>query len=503
VIWALFAAVLAVLVGVFILRPRVSGLFRGDFQGIKTEAFVGPVVTLAVFLTAFVVAQATTTFQRTNQAVSQEAASVELLFENAGLLPDGSGDDLRASAVCYARSVARLEFPALAEGGASPETEWWAGEFNQQVPDVLDGPGSVVGQVVSLNRQQTEARAARLFDAKPNLPVLTLAILVGAVIGVMLVITTLAVPDMRRRVVLALALLLAALLGGTLFMIEQLEEPFTGIIRVQPGAVENAIARMESQLPTGEVLPCDRDGRPLEPGTFAIVERGETPLVVCTDAPYPPFEYEDPTGDSPSGYTGFDIDLAQNIADGAGRTLVISEQPFDRIFRAVRVGQCDAAISAISITPEREEIVDFSRPYLQVDQAMLVPSNELDVAGLDDLSGSAVGVLAETTGELFVEANRPPGVKIVEFATPEELLDGLRTGRVAAIVEDAPVAELTVRGDPTLRVAATFPTAEQLGIAVAPGDTETRELFDRGLEAARADGTLNALNQRYLPGTPS
>ncbi len=501
-IWALLAALLAVLVGVFILRPRVSGLFSGDFQGIKTEAFVAPVVTLAVFLTAFVVAQATTTFQRTNQAVSQEAASVELLFENAGLLPDGTGDDLQASAVCYARSVARLEFPALAEGGPAPETEWWAGEFNQQVPEILDGPGSVVGQVVSLNRQQTEARAARLFDAQPNLPVLTLAILVMAVIGVMLVITTLAVPDMRRRVLLTLALLLAALLGGTLFMIEQLEEPFTGLIRVQPAAVENAVARMESRLPAGEVLPCDEDGRPVEPAVVAIVERGETPLVVCTDVPYPPFEYEDPSGYSPSGYTGFDIDLAQNIADGAGRTLVVSEQPFDRIFQAVKVGQCDAAISSISITPDREEVVDFTQPYLQVDQAMLVPADVLDVAGLDDLSGSSVGVLAETTGQEFVEANRPPGVKIVEFDTPEELLDGLRTGRVAAIVEDAPVAELTTLGDPTLRVAATFPTAEQYGIAVAPGDTETLELFNRGLDRARADGTLARLEQQFLGAAP-
>ncbi|MBU6215750.1 MAG: ABC transporter substrate-binding protein, partial [Acidobacteria bacterium] len=267
-------------------------------------------------------------------------------------------------------------------------------------------------------------------------------------------------------------------------------------------AVENAVARMESRLPAGEVLPCDEDGRPVEPAVVAIVERGETPLVVCTDVPYPPFEYEDPSGYSPSGYTGFDIDLAQNIADGAGRTLVVSEQPFDRIFQAVKVGQCDAAISSISITPDREEVVDFTQPYLQVDQAMLVPADVLDVAGLDDLSGSSVGVLAETTGQEFVEANRPPGVKIVEFDTPEELLDGLRTGRVAAIVEDAPVAELTTLGDPTLRVAATFPTAEQYGIAVAPGDTETLELFNRGLDRARADGTLARLEQQFLGAAP-
>ena len=81
----------------------------------------------------------------------------------------------------------------------------------------------------------------------------------------------------------------------------------TWVWRVQPGAVENAVARMESRLPAGEVLPCDEDGRPREPGVVAISERGETPLVVCTDAPYPPFEYEDPSGYSPSGYKTLSI----------------------------------------------------------------------------------------------------------------------------------------------------------------------------------------------------
>ena len=85
----------------------------------------------------------------------------------------------------------------------------------------------------------------------------------------------------------------------------------------------------------------------------------------------------------------------------------------------------------------------------------------------------------------------------------EELLDALRTGRVAATVEDAPVAELIAFGDPTLRVAATFPTGEQYGIAVAPGDTETLELFNQGLDRARSDGTIARLEQQFLGATPA
>ena len=70
-IWAFVAALLAVPVGAFVLRPRASRMFGGDFQGVKTEAFTGPILTMTVFLTAFVMAQATQTFQRATQSASR------------------------------------------------------------------------------------------------------------------------------------------------------------------------------------------------------------------------------------------------------------------------------------------------------------------------------------------------------------------------------------------------------------------------------------------------
>lgn len=502
-IWVLLAGIVAVFVGVFVLRPRVGGLFSGDFQGIKTEAIVGPIVTLAVFLTAFVVAQATLTFQRTNQAVSREANAIELLAENAGLLPDATGRNIQATSVCYARSVANLEFETLQDGRTAPETEWWATQFNQQIPEVLDGPGSVVGQIVTLSRQQSEARSDRLFDAQPNLPVLTLTMLVVAVIGVLLAISTLAVPDMRRGVLLTLALLFAVLLGGTLFMIEQLEEPFTGLIRVKPDSIEAAAGRVENRLPAGTILPCDDQGRPVSPEAVALVERGESPLVVCTDAPYPPFEEEDPTGGSPSGYTGFDMDLAQSVANSADRTLVVVDLPFGRLFDAVSVGVCDAVFSAVTITPEREEQVDFSRPYLEVTQALVVRSEDSTTDSLTGLSGRTVGVKNETTGKAYVEANRPPGVRIETFESTAAMDEALRAGRIAALVDDTPAADALVASGPGLRIAATLETGDRYGVAVAAGDTETLELVNRGLDQAESDGTLAGLQQQYLGTLPA
>ena len=99
IFWAFMAALAAVPVGVFFVRPRLAKLFRNDFQGVKIEAFIGPVVTLTVFLAAFVVAQATQTFQRAGSQSTAEATAVSMMYEQAGMLPDSRGQALQGASV--------------------------------------------------------------------------------------------------------------------------------------------------------------------------------------------------------------------------------------------------------------------------------------------------------------------------------------------------------------------------------------------------------------------
>ncbi len=504
-IWALIGAFVAIAIGITVVRPRVGRLFRGDFQGVKTEAIVGPIVTLAVFLSAFVVAQALGSFQRTNQAASQEAAAVELMFENAGLLPDQQGAPLQASAICYARSVANLEFPALADGSQSAEVDWWAAEFTEQIPPILDGPGSVVGQVVSLNRQQTEARASRIFEAQPQLPTLTVILMVVAVLGVMLALSSLAVPDMRRRVLVLLVGLLATLLGGTLLLVEQLEEPFSGAIRVSPTAIENAAARMEAIYPAGFPLPCDESGRPIPVVATDVpagsVAPGDDPLVACTAVGFRPMSFVDPTGETPSGYTGFDIDLAQYIADRAGRTLQIEEQPLGRLTSAVDVGLCDMIVSAFTITPGRQELVDFSVPYFDSDLAVVAPIAATPAeGGLAGLRGLRIGVQSGSNAQEYIANNRPPGSTVADYRTSDDLLAALRSGEIDVMLKPLPAARYDASQDAGLVVASTLGLDQKFAIAVAQDtDGELLDEINAAIDAARADGTLAALNQRYFP----
>lgn len=265
-IWALVAVLVAVMIGVFLVRPRLRGLYKGDFQGVKTEAFIAPILTLTVFLCAFMVAQASSTYQRANQSASAEGSAVQLLYENAGMLPDASGRALQAASVCYARAVHNLEWPAMENGESSPVVDGWAETFNREIPSITSGPGAIVGQVVGLNRAQSEARATRLNEAAPHLPVLTLGLMIFAVVTVVLILTSFAVADMRRRVLLALALPLALLLGFTPYLVETLEEPFSGLIQIKPSVittVETNIGANFAVAYPGVALPCDAEGNPL------------------------------------------------------------------------------------------------------------------------------------------------------------------------------------------------------------------------------------------------
>ena len=264
-IWAFVAALAMVPLGVFVIRPRVAPLFQNDFQGIKTEAIVGPMVTLAVFMSALVIAQATAGYQRAYQSTSSEGSSISLLFEHAGMLPDNAGKDIQAASVCYARAVTHREFPALANLHTAPEVDHWADQFDLLVPKVLSGPGPIVGQIVALNRAQSEARLTRVNEASTNIPTLTIVLMIVAVLAVILALSSLAIKDMRRAVLVPVALLLATLLGGSLFLVDQLERPFSGIIKVSPSVISNvardAGAAFATRYP-GVALPCDATGRP-------------------------------------------------------------------------------------------------------------------------------------------------------------------------------------------------------------------------------------------------
>ena len=112
-----------------------------------------------------------------------------------------------------------------------------------------------------------------------------------------------------------------------------------------------------------------------DPGDVSLGDAttiAEGSLTVCTDAPYPPMEFEDP--DAEGGYSGFDIELVRAMAGVLDLGLVVVNPGFDPITSGAvfAAGDCDLAAASITITDEREENIDFTDPYFQADQSLLV-----------------------------------------------------------------------------------------------------------------------------------
>lgn len=119
---------------------------------------------------------------------------------------------------------------------------------------------------MALHRAQTEARLLRIHAANENLPLLTVIVMIGSILFALLVVATFAVADMKRGVLLALGFALAFLLGGMLVLVDQLEQPFTGIVRIKPAVISDVArdtAAKFAEAHPNVALPSNAEGRPL------------------------------------------------------------------------------------------------------------------------------------------------------------------------------------------------------------------------------------------------
>jgi polar amino acid transport system substrate-binding protein len=228
---------------------------------------------------------------------------------------------------------------------------------------------------------------------------------------------------------------------------------------------------------------------------YDLVEAGT--LTACSEVPYVPFEVEDSS--KPSGYGGFDIDLLQAIADNLGLKLAIADVSFDALQSGTTLvaGQCDVGASAITITDKRKANLDFTDPYYDSLQSLLVPKDS-DIKGIDDLAGRSVAVQQGTTGKSYAEENAPEA-NLSEFPGDGEMWPALQAGQVEAILQDLPVNVEHAKADPNYVIVEEFDTGEQYGYALAKGEKpELLEAINTELQALRDDGTYQEIYDSYF-----
>lgn len=220
-------------------------------------------------------------------------------------------------------------------------------------------------------------------------------------------------------------------------------------------------------------------------------------LTVATEPAFPPFEFQADNGE----LQGFDIDLMNAIGETAGFEVQFESLPFDGIIPALQAGTVDAAISGMTITEERSQTVDFSRPYIKAGLAIAVQEENSEVTSIEDLEDRRIAVQIGTTGA--EQAAEIPGAEISTFDSAPLALQELANGNVEAVINDAPVTlDAIASGNiDGLKVVGELVTTEFYGIALPKG-SENVEVINDALMTMMEDGTYAEIYQKWFGDEP-
>jgi ABC-type amino acid transport substrate-binding protein len=217
-------------------------------------------------------------------------------------------------------------------------------------------------------------------------------------------------------------------------------------------------------------------------------------LTIGSDIPYKPFEFGQPP------YEGFDVDVANAVAEKLGLTTKFVKTPFDTIFRDVAQGKFDIVVSAATITPERAKQVAFSDPYFAADQALTV-SEGSDIQSVDDLKGKTIGAQLGTTGEDYANKSTD-AAEVRTYDLVDDALQALAAGQIEAAIIDFPVAADAQDSGEGVLVAQTIPTDEYYGMAFSPDTPELTAAVNKALQEIKDDGTYSDIYNQWFKQDP-
>ncbi|MEQ5870736.1 transporter substrate-binding domain-containing protein [Sagittula sp. NFXS13] len=210
-----------------------------------------------------------------------------------------------------------------------------------------------------------------------------------------------------------------------------------------------------------------------------------------------PWEFQDEAGN----FTGFEVDLANTVAEKLGRDVEIVNIPFNGLFSAVQSGRIDMAMSSITITDERLQSVSFAQPYYDSDQSLTVATG--GPASLDEMGDKIVGVDTGSTGDMWATEHAEDygfaDIRRYEGLAPA-MLD-LQAGRIDGYISDIPALQYYVKDKPGLEVVQRIATGEKYSFMFAK-DAELAADVNALLTDLKEDGTLADLHEKWFGAAP-
>ncbi|MFF5937139.1 hypothetical protein [Streptomyces sp. NPDC012508] len=259
-------AAMAVALAVGLIANRVRSRRTADEQEdaeASVSDLISPLETLAVLLVAFVIVVAAESFGAAGAAVATEARRVDQLYEVADYAPEPHRQRLQAASVCYSRAIQAHEWPAMENGGESSlRASQWSTEFRRSFKELAHQDDATFDVLVQADDERSTARHTRLGEATPAIPtvvywfmVVSLAATVGAF--------AFGLPRKRGPAHLLLLSTLAVLFTGSLLLIQDIDRPFDGQIRITGDAMRGTAEDVSEDFAEdhpGAVLPCDEGG---------------------------------------------------------------------------------------------------------------------------------------------------------------------------------------------------------------------------------------------------
>lgn len=223
---------------------------------------------------------------------------------------------------------------------------------------------------------------------------------------------------------------------------------------------------------------------------------GSNVLRVGTNAEFPPFEYVGDDGEP----DGFDIALIKAIGEKMGMEVQVENMEFNSLVSAIGT-KIDAAIAGMTVDEERKQSVDFSDPYYDALQYVIVPADS-DIKTAADLENKTIGTQLGTTGDFKVQDDIP-GATSQQYNKAVDAVNDLINGRVDAVIIDknpALVFAEKFEGQVVALDGADFDFETEYYAIALPKGSQLLEKVNSALADLKADGTFDALVAQYIEG---
>ncbi len=232
------------------------------------------------------------------------------------------------------------------------------------------------------------------------------------------------------------------------------------------------------------------------PAAFTTVEEGK--LHMSTNAAFPPYEMTTDDG----GFEGIDVEVAEAIAKKLGLELVVDDMAFNNALLAVQNGESDIAMAAITVKPDRLEVMDFTESYATGVQVVIVKEDS-PIQSIDDLGNAEmIGCQADTTGYFYCSDTPENGGygedHVTAYDTGALAVMDLVAGTIDAVVIDNGPAQAYVAQNPGLKILDGAWVTEDYAIGLAKGNTALLDAVNAALAELKADGTFQGIVDKYI-----